>query len=57
MALVAASGFAVGLMAIGMAQFTLRRQGRGNPAFTAHLRAMCALYLGGLYVIYALQQS
>ena len=56
-ALAAASGFAVGLMAIGMAQFTLRRQGRGILPPLPTSGAMCALYLGGLYVIYALQQS
>lgn len=55
--LVAASAFAVGLMAIGMAQFALRRQGRGILPSLPTSGAMCALYLGGLYVIYALQQS
>ena len=53
--IVAASGFAVALMLIGMAQFTLRRSGRGILPSLPASGAMCALYFVGLYVIYALE--
>ena len=54
--LVAAAGFAVTLMVIGMAQFTLRRHGRGMLPSLPTSGAMCAIYLAGLYVIYELEQ-
>ena len=55
-AIVAASAFAVALMLIGMAQFTLRRGGRGILPSLPASGAMCAVYLVGLYVIYFLEQ-
>ena len=55
--LVAAAGFAVALMLIGMAQFTLRRQGRGILPSLPASGGMCVLYIVGLYVIYALEQT
>ena len=54
--LVVAGGLAVIMMAIGMAQFTLRRQGKGLLPPMPSSALMCAIYLGGLYVIYALEQ-
>ena len=53
---VAASAFAVGLMIIGMARFTLRRGGKGILPSLPTSGAMCAIYLAGLYVIYELEQ-
>ena len=55
--LVAASGFAVALMLMGMAQFTLRRHGRGILPSLPTSGGMCALYFAGLYVIYILERA
>ena len=51
---VVAALFAIGLMVVGMSQFMLRRQGRGILPARPASAAMCALYLGGLYAVFAL---